>query len=43
VENVLTLEQCQALRQECKRMVDDFDISQHPKTVFTTGEGQVAM
>jgi hypothetical protein len=41
VDKVFTSEECQALRNECRRMVDDFDLTQHPKTVFVTGKEQV--
>ncbi|CAB4011706.1 Hypothetical predicted protein [Paramuricea clavata] len=42
VDNVFTTEECQALRQECRNIVDDFDISEHPKTVFKTGHNQTS-
>ncbi|XP_028405276.1 phytanoyl-CoA dioxygenase domain-containing protein 1-like [Dendronephthya gigantea] len=37
VDNAFSVEECQALRNECLKIVDDFDISQHPKTIFKTG------
>ena len=36
LKDVFKPEECQALRDECRRIVDDFDVSQHPTSVFST-------
>ena len=39
LEDVFKPEECQALRDECYRIVDDFDFSQHPtKSIFRTAK-----
>ena len=42
VDSVFTSEECQALRRECRRMVDEFDLTHHPKTVFKTTKGRTS-
>lgn len=41
VDDVFSAEECQAIRNECLKIVNDFDISQHPKSIFRTGVTQV--
>ncbi|XP_046846877.1 phytanoyl-CoA dioxygenase domain-containing protein 1-like isoform X2 [Xenia sp. Carnegie-2017] len=38
VPNVFNNEECQALRDECRKIVDELDLAQHPRTVFKTGK-----
>jgi len=38
VPNFLSTEETDALLQRSKQLLDEFDINEHPKTKFTTGD-----
>ncbi len=36
LEDLLTSEECDSLRVRCRELIDEFDLSTHPKSVFST-------